>query len=230
MSEASERIISQEFKCYFDVYAPPNGGKRRPLVIALHGYGGDKVSMMWQARKMLKQDCVIASLQGPHQHLVYPKNLGDPLKFGFGWLTSYKPHDSIHLHHQTVTSIIDSLTEEGLVDPNYVFLMAFSQSVALNFRFAFTFPERIRGVIGICGGIPGDLQTNERFRQGQFDVLYVAGERDEFYTPDRTRANAAALEAWARKVTFRLYECGHEVPKQAYSDIDSWLAQRLNGE
>jgi pimeloyl-ACP methyl ester carboxylesterase len=48
------------------------------------------------------------------------------------------------------------LTDEGIADPARVFLLGFSQSCALNYRFAFTHPDRLRGVVGICGGIPGD--------------------------------------------------------------------------
>jgi predicted esterase len=60
-------------------------------------------------------------------------------------------------------------------------------------------------------------------------VLVVAGERDEFYPPERVRSNARALERRARSVELRFYEAGHEVPRAAYDDIRAWL-RRAAGE
>ncbi len=82
-----------------------------------------------------------------------------------------------------------------------MFLLGFSQSCALNYRFAFTHPERLRGVVGICGGIPGDWETSATYRQAEFDVLHLTGTRDEFYTPERVRDYERQLKTRARSVT-----------------------------
>ena len=84
MAEVVERRLVQEFPCYYDLYVPDAAGPR-PLLIALHGYGGDKASMMRLARRINEQDYVIASLQGPHQHLVYPDDRKQGLGYGMAW-------------------------------------------------------------------------------------------------------------------------------------------------
>jgi hypothetical protein len=43
-------------------------------------------------------------------------------------------------------------------------LLGFSQTCALNYRFAFTHAGTLRGVVGICGGLPGDWETGERYQ------------------------------------------------------------------
>lgn len=225
MLQPIERRLTPEFPCYYDLYAP-DGEKPKPLLIALHGYGGAKASMMRLMRRINERDFVIASLQGPHQHLVRPATESPQLGYGFGWLTNFKPEDSIALHHRLVNSIIDELQE--VADTSRVFLLGFSQAVGVNFRYAFTHAERVRGLVAVCGGIPGDWMTEDKYAGSNIDVLYIAAERDEFYTPERTKQNADALRTRARSVELQFFDAPHEVPRASYPVIDEWLRQQLN--
>jgi phospholipase/carboxylesterase len=228
MDEPIERRIVQEFSCYYDLYVS-EGGKPKPLVIALHGYGGDKRSMMKLARRILgerDQDFVIAALQGPHQHLVMPTKESPALGYGFGWLSNFKPEDSVALHHALVNQVIDELGESSQADTSRVFLIGFSQACGVNFRYAFTQTGRVRGVVAICGGIPGDWEQPGKYEGRDIDVLYIAAERDEFYTPERMRHNVEALKHRARSVELQFFDAKHEVPREAYPVIDEWLRQK----
>ena len=229
MAELTECRVVQEFPCYYDLFVP-DGDRPKPLIIALHGYGGDKTSMMKLMRRINANDFVIAALQGPHQHLVMPTKENPKLGYGFGWLSNFKPEESVELHHRLVQQVIAEQTAAGGIDPARVFLVGFSQACGVNFRFAFTHPEQIRGVVAICGGIPGDWDSAGKYASGAVDVLIVAGERDEFYTPERIGQNAAALERRAKSVTVRMFEAGHEVPREAYSVIDKWLQLHARNE
>jgi phospholipase/carboxylesterase len=115
------------------------------------------------------------------------------------------------------------LIDEGVADPAQIFLLGFSQSCALNYRFAFTYPERLRGVIGICGGIPGDWETNDSYQGSKLDVFHLAGTRDEFYTPERVRDYESQLSSRARRVTFKSYDAAHEIVPQMREDVRQWL-------
>ena len=114
---------------------------------------------MREAKMIAPDGFAIASLQGPHQHLREPKEKGGPLRYGFGWLTNFHPEDSVAVHHRGVLDMIDALVSEGIADAKRIFLLGFSQSCALNYRFAFTHPDVLRGVIGISGGLPGDWES-----------------------------------------------------------------------
>lgn len=229
MPEAVECRVVQEFPCYYDLYVPA-GLLPKPLVIALHGYGGDKSSMLKLMRRINETDFVIAALQGPHQHLVMPTKAKPALGYGFGWLSNFKPEESVALHHRLVRQVMADQTAAGTIDPSRVFLVGFSQACGVNFRFAFTHPALIRGVVAICGGIPGDWESAGKYASGAVDVLLVAGEGDEFYTPERIRQNALALERRARSVTVQLFDAGHEVPREAYPMIDQWLQLQVRNE
>jgi phospholipase/carboxylesterase len=138
-----ERNVTAQINLYYDVVLPQT--RPAPLLIALHGYGAGKWHATREARLIVPDGFAIASLQGPHQHLRDPKSPGGPLRFGFGWLTNFRPEESVAVHHRAILEIIESLIREKTIDPQRVFLLGFSQSCALNYRFAFTHPHVLRG-------------------------------------------------------------------------------------
>src|SRR5437588_10705848 len=157
-NEPIEHKLTAQIKLYYDVIAPV--ARPAPLLIALHGYGASKWHAMREAKSVAPDGFALAALQGPHQHLREPKEKGGPLRFGFGWLTNFHPEESVAVHHQALLEMIAGLIDEEIADRDKIFLLGFSQSCALNYRFAFTHPDILRGVIGIAGGLPGDWETN----------------------------------------------------------------------
>jgi predicted esterase len=223
MEPKVDRILEARINLYYDVRAGTSAFA--PLLIALHGYGANKQQMMREAQQMAPESFAIASLQGFHQHIREPRDRGGPIRFGFGWLTNYRTEESVALHHQALIDLIRTLTDDGIADPARVFLLGFSQSCALNYRFAFTHPEHLRGVIGICGGIPGDWETSGLYRAGQIDVLHLAGTRDELYPPERVKDYKTQLQTRARSVEFKSYDAEHEIVPKMRSRVVQWLTR-----
>ena len=221
-----ERTTQQRTNLYYDLYVPDGDAGPRPLLIALHGYEGNKESMMGLARKINSNDLIIASLQGPNSFFVRTEN--EPLKpkIGFGWMMQYKAEETIRLHHQTVLSVIEETAAAYAVDRRAIFLLAFSQSVSLNYRFTFTYPGVVRGVIAVCGGIPGDWDQ-DKYHDSNTDVLIIAGENDEFYPPERTRTFKEAFERRTPSVEYMSFPVGHVFPRESLPVIDKWIAARL---
>ena len=216
--------LAAEVKLYYDVYAP--GAGPSPLLVALHGYGSNKGWMMREARRHAPEGFAVASLQGPHQHIKEPREPSGPLRYGFGWLTNFRPEESQALHHGAVLGLIDALVSRGVARRDRVFLLGFSQSCALNYRFAFTRREALRGVVGICGGIPGDWETNPAYGETSASVLHLSGTRDEFYTPERVAPYAERLRARSKDVETRAYDAAHEFVPEMRGDVSAWLAAR----
>jgi len=219
----TDQILKAHINLYYDLQ--PASESPAPLLIALHGYGAYKEQMMREAQQMAPDGFAIASLQGFHQHIKEPRQPGGPLRYGFGWLTNYRSEDSVAVHHQALLDLIDRVAGEGVADPSRVFLLGFSQSCALNYRFAFTHPERLRGVVGICGGIPGDWETSSVYRQAEFDVFQLTGTEDEFYPPTRVADYAKQLGTRARTVTSKSYHAAHEIVPEMRADVKEWLAR-----
>jgi predicted esterase len=216
-----DRALEARINLYYDLR--PGTTAPAPLLIALHGYGANKRYMMREAQLMAPEQFAIASLQGFHQHIREPWQEGGPLRFGFGWSTNFRSEESVAIHHRALIDLIETLTAEGVADPGRVFLLGFSQSCALNYRFAFTHPDRLRGVVGICGGIPGDWETSSTYRNAEIDVLHLAGTRDEFYSPERVHDYQRQLETRARSVEFKSYNAAHEIIPEMRPDVVQWL-------
>jgi phospholipase/carboxylesterase len=223
----TDRRLAAKINLYYDLQL--SNRPSAPLLIALHGYGANKRQIMREARQMAPPNFAIAAMQGFHQHMKEPKEAGGPLRFGFGWLTNFHPEESVALHHQALLDLIEELAAEGIADPQKIFLLGFSQSCALNYRFAFTHTDTLRGVIGICGGLPGDWQTNDSYKPTGAAVFHLAGSQDEFYTPARVAGYADELRQRARDVTFASYEVGHDFAPEMRADIRAWLESRVSG-
>ena len=221
---STDLSLEAETKLYYDVYAPSDSPA--PLLIALHGYGSNKGWMMREARQHAPEGFAVAALQGPHQHMKEPREKGGPLRYGFGWLTNFRPEESVALHHKAVLDLVEALVEQGVARRESVFLMGFSQSCALNYRFAFTHTEVLRGVVGICGGLPGDWEVNPSYGETRAAVLHLSGTRDEFYTPERVAPYAGQLRQRARDVEARAYDAAHEFVPEMRGDVRAWLEKQ----
>jgi predicted esterase len=221
-----DQSLAARINLYYDLR--PGETSPAPLLIALHGYGANKRQMMREAQLMASAEFAIASLQGFHQHIKEPRETGAPLRFGFGWLTNFRSEESVAVHHRAILDLVGRLSDNGIADPKRVFLLGFSQSCALNYRFAFTHPEVLRGVIGICGGIPGDWDTSATYRNAPVHVLHLAGTRDEFYSPERVKDYEKQLQRRARSVVFKSYDAEHEIIPEMRADVAQWLTQTLD--
>jgi predicted esterase len=93
----------------------------------------------------------------------------------------------------------------------------------LNYRFAFSHTETLRGVVGICGGLPGDWESSEAYGQTPAAVFHLTGERDEFYPPARVRDYEEQLRKRAHDVTVKAYDAEHEITEPMRTDMRAWL-------
>ncbi len=212
--------LTAEIKIYYDLDVPDNLKNPAPLLLAVHGYGAHKRYMMREAKLIAPENYVIASIQAPHQHY---RTTETGYKVGFGWLTDYKSEESVRLHQNFALSLIDKLSKENVIDKTKIYLFGFSQACALNFRLAFTHPDAVRGVIGVCGGIPSDLETNEIYRKLNADVLYLYGDADEFYPLEKFQTFERKLKDTLPNFQSKRYTAKHEITDEMREDVRMWL-------
>lgn len=216
--------IFTEINLYYDFYKPEKAEKLLPLLIAVHGYGAHKRYMMREARAICGENFAIVSLQAPHQHY-RQKDAG--YRVGFGWLTDYKPEESVALHHKFILDVIKKLSADNLIDEKRIFLFGFSQACALNFRFAFTYPEILSGVLGVCGGIPSDLETNKIYQPTDADVFYLYSRQDEFYPLEKFESFDAKLKNYLPNYQSKSYEAKHEITDEMREDMKNRLQNQI---
>ncbi len=220
-----EQFLISPIRRYFDLELPRDQHKRtrRPLLIALHGYEGCKDSMMRLARRIGGGKMVVVSLQAPYQF--FRRKGEDPKSFGvgFGWGTTWKMEESIALHHSDLRELIELAVRHNRADRRKVFLLGFSQACAYNYRFVFTHPRAIRGVIAVCGGVPTDWNENPRYRPARTHVLHIAAARDEWYSREKNLEFRRQLAQRAASLDFRIYNSPHKFPRTSIPHIRRWI-------
>src|SRR5258706_2457972 len=212
--------VTAEINLYYDLFTPEKIEKPAPLLIAVHGYGAHKRYMMREARAVADDKFVIAAIQAPHPHF---RKTDDGYRVGFGWLSDQKSEEYVRLHHKFVLDVIEKLALDGLIERKRVFMYGFSQACALDFRFAFTYPKILHGVIGVCGGIPGDLDTNPVYKPFSAETFYLYGDDDEFYTQEQFRTFNEKLAAIVPHYRSKHYTAKHEITDEMRADIKDWL-------
>jgi len=219
----TEFSISAEIKLYYDLHMPEDLTAPAPLLMAVHGYGAHKRYMLREAKLVTPDNFVIASIQAPYQHF---RQTSEGYKVGFGWLTDFKAEESVALHHKFLNELIDKLVDDGVADPSRIYLYGFSQACALNFRYAFTYPKALKAVVGVCGGIPGDLDTNPAYRPFDAETLYLFGDDDEFYSQEKFVGFDEKLKELLPNYRSIHYKAKHEITEEMRADIRAFLADQ----
>jgi len=214
-----ERRFSARLDCrYLLRPGEPGGG----LVVTLHGFSSNPEAMLRLTEMLVGPRHSVAALEGPYQFFLGTKTSD----VGFGWATNRRREESIRLHHDMVRQTLDDAGAELGIPAERRVLMGFSQPVSLNYRFAETNPGLIRGVAGICGGIPGDWND---IHPGRITpaVLHIARREDEFYPAALTEQFPARLRLRCEDVEFHQLEGGHRVPTGGAPIVQRWLDRIL---
>jgi phospholipase/carboxylesterase len=218
----TERTFSARLGCRYLLHAPDTIDPGTVLVVALHGFSQNPEDMLSLTRDMVGPHQAIAAIEGPFGFFL---GMGAD-KVGYGWITSRRPAESIRLHHEMVGHVLEEAGRELAIPAQRRVLLGFSQSVSLNYRFAAAHPDSVRGVVAICGALPGDWDDARPtpFRPA---VLHIARTHDEFYPAERTEQYARRLRLRCDDVEFQLLPGGHRFPSRAGPIWESWLNRIL---
>jgi predicted esterase len=222
MSDALSRTFSVRLDAHYLLRVPEAVDARTPLLVTLHGFGENPETMLQLTEKMFDQRPVIAALQGPNQFFLG----ADTSKVGYGWITSRQPADSIRLHRDMVLHVLEEVGREFAIPPERRLLVGFSQAVALNYRFAATCPDAVRGVVGVCGGVPGDWESPS-YHPVNAALLHIAGREDAYYPPGVTGHYLERLRLRAADVEFHMVDGGHRMPSAGNLIVGKWLKRVL---
>ncbi|MGA2590185.1 MAG: hypothetical protein ABSH32_09740 [Bryobacteraceae bacterium] len=204
--------------CRYLLHAPAVVDERTVLVVALHGFSSNPEVMLRLTANLMGPGRVIAAVEGPNQFFLAQGSN----EVGYGWATHKHSDSAVRLHHEMLLHVLNEAGREYGVPPARRFLLGFSQPVGMNYRFAATHPDEIRGVIGICGGVPRNWEDGP-YRPVTAALLHIARREDEFYKPEVTERFSGRLRQRAADVEFHMLEGGHRFPSKAKPIVDAWL-------
>jgi phospholipase/carboxylesterase len=214
-----ERIFPARLDCRYLLRPGEAGGA---LIVALHGFSANPEVMLRLIEQQVGPRHAIASVEGPFAFFTDPQ----ARNVGYGWVTHHRSADAIRLHHDMVQHTLEEAGRELGIPAERRILLGFSQPVSLNYRFAVAYPGLIRGVVGLCGGLPGDWNdlAPERIDAA---VLHVARRADEYYPVTLTEQFPARLRLRCEDVEFHQLEGGHRVPSEGAPLIQRWFDRLL---
>jgi predicted esterase len=213
-----EHHFRSHLDCRYIVQTPEAEYDDSVSVVALHGYGMDAETMLRLVATWFPK-YRITSLQAPHP---FYKSM-DAREVGYSWATHLQSEESVRLHHEILMHV---LRETG-APVDKTLLMGFSQPVGLNYRFAATHPGLVRGVIGVCGGVPKDWETGS-YQRVDAAVLHIARTEDEFYSPEATRKYHERLSVRADDVEYLEFPGKHRFPSLAQPAVLDWVRRKFS--
>ena len=217
MPHIEEHHFPTLLDCRYIVQTPESGLDESALVVALHGYGMDAETMLRLVATWFSNHKII-SVQAPHP---FYKSM-EAREVGYSWATHRQSEESVRLHHQ----ILHQVLREIEAPPEKDLLAGFSQPVGLNYRFAATYPGSVRGVIGVCGGVPKDWETGD-YQRVDAALLHIARTEDEIYQPEATRQYLGRLSARADDVEYLEFPGKHRFPSLAQPAVQDWVRRKF---
>jgi predicted esterase len=175
--------------------------------------------MLRLTKTMLGTGHVIASLQAPSQF--YPANAPEST-VGYCWTSHVHSQAWVRLHHEMVRHVATEVGARFGIGAARTLLLGFSQPVGLNYRFAVTYPGEVRGVIGICGGVPKNWEDGD-YGRASAALMHIARREDEIFPPAVTEKYGDRLRLRADDVEFHMLEGGHKFPSKAGSIVEQWI-------
>lgn len=225
LDAARHCTFSARLDCHYLVRAPDVVDSRTLLFVALHGFGQTPETMLPLTEKLVGSEHVVAAVEAPHAFFL-PGKPRAHLNVGCCWATSRHAASAIRLHHEMAQHVLCEAGREYGIPPERRFLVGFSQPVSLNYRFAATCPGAVRGVIGLCGGVPSDWATGN-YQRVTASVLHIARREDEYYPPSVTELYPEKLRLRVEDVEFHLIDGGHRFPSKGDAIVAGWLGRIL---
>jgi len=209
-----------------------------PLIVMLHGLGGDE-DVMWIFERALPVAATVISPRAPIK-IVPGVPYVEAVENGYSWL---RPAPLPQVDRSTFATAIELLQrfievaiETYEADRRRVILIGFSQGAAMSYALSLTLPDQIAGAIALAGFIPEDesgqvlrtvgTQARPQFPNGGYLILH--GLEDKTVSIGWARKARTTLESMSAAVEYHEYPVGHKISPQGLRDIEAWLKRILD--
>jgi phospholipase/carboxylesterase len=204
----------------------PAGEGPFPTIFAMHGWGSNAMDLQGLAPFIANGRFLVICPQGPFEVEIGAIN-------GYGWYQmrpgSHPDEEKVDAAVEQLGTFIEEASARYPVDKRKTVALGFSQGGMMAYNLAMRWPERFAALVGISTAFPDflvDRVTNHEAIQ-QLPTLVQHGRADEMLEIARARKSIETLRELKVPVTFREYDCGHEVTADGVRDLSSFLVEKV---
>ena len=204
----------------------PAGDGPHPTIIALHGWGANALDLQGLAPYIAGGKFMVICPQGP---------LDVPIGAisGYGWfpirMGTPPREDQIEEAVDRAERFIEAALDRYPADRMKLVMLGFSQGGVMSFRLAFRHPERFAALVGLSTWFPPELKENIKSLDviQKLPTLIEHGRADDMITLARAKESLEYLRELKVPVTFREYDCGHEITASGLEDLSEFLIKNV---
>ena len=204
----------------------PAGDGPHPAIIAFHGWGANALDLLGLAPYVAEGRFAMLCPQGPIEVPIGPMR-------GYGWyqIAMGAPPDPAQVQAAADASdrFVKAALERYPIDRRKLVLLGFSQGGSMVYKLGLREPQRFAAMVGISSWFPPQLasQLAPNHSLAQLPTLIQHGRADDLVDIARARESVEALRALKVPLTYREYDCGHEITGEGLADLSQFLSEKV---
>ena len=220
----SKTVVSPHLALPFRLRAAHAGATRRPLLLLLHGAGGDESSLA-PLVPLLPPDVGVALVRAPLA----------AAQGGYAWYTlretalGLRPDtDQAEAARQLLLRFIDQLRQVHPFDPRQLYVAGFSQGAVLAASVGLTRPDKVAAIGILSGRILSQVkwQLAPTDQLARLHAFLAHGGADDVIPCEHAVDTMHTLAEHRVRLVYRDYPGGHEISHEMARDFTDWVAQR----
>jgi phospholipase/carboxylesterase len=204
----------------------PAGDGPHPTILAMHGWGSNALDLMGLAPYIARGRCLTLCPQGPVEVEIGAVN-------GYGWYQLRRGEapdmEEMGRAADRLMSFLDAALKRYPIDRRKLIVMGFSQGGVMAYNLAIRHPERFAALVALSTWFPEELAeyAGNRDALAQLPTLVQHGRADDMIEITKARESVERLRNLKLPLTYREYDCGHEITVDAIQDLSAFLMEKV---
>jgi phospholipase/carboxylesterase len=204
----------------------PAGEGPHPTLIAMHGFGASALDLLGLAPYIADGQFMVICPQGPIEVPIGPTR-------GYAWfplrMGSPPDRDAIDDAAKAATEFLNAALQKYPVDRKKLVILGFSQGGMMAYRLAFRNPSKFAALVALSTYLPPELKNeiSDPAALEALPTLVLHGRADDMIEIARARASVETLRSLNVPLTYREYDCGHEITAEALRDLSNFLTEKV---
>ena len=204
----------------------PAGEGPHPTIIAMHGYGANALDLIGLAPYVADGRFMIISPQGPLEVPIGPTR-------GYAWfpiqMGSPPDRDAIDAAVTSLGNFIDTAIDRYPVNRRKLTILGFSQGGMMAYRLALDNPAKYAGLVALSTWFAPELKdrVGDRDALERLPTMVQHGRGDDMIEIARARSSVEILRELRVPLTYREYDCGHEITADGLQDLSDFLSSKV---